>query len=118
MCKQQKGFSLLETLIAVFVVAIALDAMLHAMGVIVQTQTALNEQARGQQVAWQQWLAVRSVTTSEEKIIVTHNHHDWSVWTTWQDTDFPDTRQVTIRVQPAEDKQARFVQLSALVVQP
>lgn len=113
---KQRGFSLLETLIAVMVVAIALAAMLHGMGVIVQTQTALNEQARAQQVAWQQWLAVRSLGSSEEKITVTQANQDWAVFTTFSDTGFPDTRQVSIRVQPSDDKQARSVQLSALVV--
>lgn len=118
MSSAQRGFSLLETLIAVMVVAIALAAMLHGMGVIVQTQTALNEQARAQQVAWQQWLAVRSLGSSEEKekITVTQANQDWAVFTTFSDTGFPDTRQVSIRVQPSDDKQARSVQLSALVV--
>jgi prepilin-type N-terminal cleavage/methylation domain-containing protein len=115
MCKQQ-GFSLLETLIAVLVVSIALAAMLHGMGVIVQTQTALNEQARAQQVVWQQWLAVRMSGSTEEKTIVTQANQDWTVITKLGDTGYPDTHQVTIRVQPADDKQARSVQLSALVV--
>ena len=115
---KQKGFSLLEVLIALVVVSIALAAMLQGFGVVVQTQLALKEQAVMQQVAWQQWAGLRLGAQTEDKITVQQFGRDWLVTNVKTSTDFPGTQQVVITVQDASDKEARKMQLSALLVAP
>jgi len=115
---KQQGFSLLEVLVALVVVSIALAAMLQGFGVVVQTQTALKEQALLQQVAWQQWAGLRVGGQTEDTITVQQFGRDWHVRHVKSSTDFPGTQQVLITVQDATDKQSRIMQLSALLVAP
>lgn len=114
-----KGFSLIEVLIALIVVSIALLALMEGMGAIIHTQSQLRQQAQAQQVAWQQWQSLRlGVAFKNEKLTVEHGERSWQVSTEFTDTDFPGTRQVTIRVLPSDDLKARALVLSALVVTP
>lgn len=117
--RQESGFSLIEVLIALMVVAIALLALMEGMGAIIHTQSQLRQQAQAQQVAWQQWQSLRlGVGYKNEKLTVVHGEQNWQVTTEFTDTDFPGTRQVTIRVLPSDDLKGRALLLSALVVTP
>ncbi|MBD3768225.1 MAG: prepilin-type N-terminal cleavage/methylation domain-containing protein [Gammaproteobacteria bacterium] len=117
--RQESGFSLIEVLIALIVVAIALLALMEGMGAIIHTQSQLRQQAQAQQVAWQQWQSLRlGGGYKNEKLTVVHGEQSWQVTSEFTDTDFPGTRQVTIRVLPSDDLTGRALLLSALVVTP
>jgi prepilin-type N-terminal cleavage/methylation domain-containing protein len=114
----QRGFSLIEVIIAVMVIAIALAAMLEGFGAVVQTQTQLTQQALMQQVAWQQWQALTAGAALEASQVVTHAQQDWRVKTSVETQGLLETKQVTIQVQAVNDNKGRLFQLSGLLVMP
>lgn len=116
---QQHGFSLIEVLIALVIVSIALLALIEGMSGIIFTQTQLRLQAQAQQVAWQQWQALRAGTPgANQDKTVSHAGQSWLVKTTFSDSGTPNTTQVSIRVQPADPPSSKTLLLSVLVVSP
>lgn len=115
--RAQRGFALLETVLAVMVVAIALAALVHGMSVLIQTQTVLRDQAQALQVGWQQWQALRQGMVLEDRLTVTQAGRDWQVITRRQASDFPGVAQLVIEVSAADAAGGR-ARLAGLQVSP
>ena len=104
MSGEQKGFTLVEVLVAVSILALVMVTLGQSMGATARAYTNINETHLGFLVAsdklvemqvYQQW---PSTGTSDSE--VSRNGRDWWIETTVSEGPYPDTRRVDIEVGP------------------
>ncbi len=121
---QQQGFTLVEVLVAVSVLAMVMVVLGQSMGATSRAYTNINETHLGFLVAsdklvemqvFQQW---PSTGTSDSE--VTRNGRDWWIETTVAEGPYPDTRRVDIEVGPMRDdkKEGMAYHLASLIGKP
>ena len=105
--KRQGGFTLVEVLIAVSILALVMVVLGQSMGATARAYTNINETHLGFLVAsdklvemqvYQQW-----PTTGTSDSEVTRNGRDWWIETTISEGPYPDTRRVDIEVGMMQD---------------
>ncbi|EKF73591.1 general secretion pathway protein GspO [Alcanivorax hongdengensis A-11-3] len=120
----QRGFTLVEVLIAVAVLALVMVVLGQTMGSTARAYTNINETRLGYLVAadklvelqvYQQWPSTGTSDSQEER-----NGRDWWIRTRISDGPYPDTRRVDIDVGPmnGEDKGGLAYSLASLIGKP
>jgi len=120
----QRGFTLVEVLVAVSILALVMVTLGQSMGATARAYTNINETHLGFLVAsdklvemqvYQQW-----PTTGTSDSEVTRNGRDWWVETTMSEGPYPDTRRVDIEVGPlqGDDKGGMAYRLASLIGKP
>jgi len=120
----QRGFTLVEVLVAVSILALVMVTLGQSMGATARAYTNINETHLGFLVAsdklvemqvYQQW---PSTGTSDSE--VTRNGRDWWIETTISEGPYPDTRRVDIDVGPLQDddKGGMAYHLASLIGKP
>jgi len=120
----QRGFTLVEVLVAVSILALVMVTLGQSMGATARAYTNINETHLGFLVAsdklvemqvYQQW---PSTGTSDSE--VTRNGRDWWIETTISEGPYPDTRRVDIEVGPMQndDKRGMAYRLASLIGKP
>lgn len=121
---QQRGFTLLEVLVAVSILALVMVTLGQSMGITARAYTNINDTHLGFLVAsdklvemqvYQQW---PSTGTSDSE--VTRNGRDWWIETTVSEGPYPDTRRVDIEVGllQGDDKGGMTYHLASLIGKP
>lgn len=124
MSSGQRGFTLVEVLVAVSILALVMVTLGQSMGATARAYTNINETHLGFLVAsdklvemqvYQQW---PSTGTSDSE--VTRNGRDWWIETTISEGPYPDTRRVDIEVGPMQndDKRGMAYRLASLIGKP
>lgn len=124
MSSGQRGFTLVEVLVAVSILALVMVTLGQSMGATARAYTNINETHLGFLVAsdklvemqvYQQW---PSTGTSDSE--VTRNGRDWWIETTISEGPYPDTRRVDIDVGPLQDddKGGMAYHLASLIGKP
>ncbi|MBQ25406.1 type II secretion system minor pseudopilin GspI [Alcanivorax sp.] len=105
--KRQQGFTLVEVLIAVSILALVMVVLGQTMGSTARAYTNINETHLGFLVAsdklvemqvYQQW-----PSTGESDSTVTRNGREWWINTRVSEGPYPDTRRVDIEVGMMQD---------------
>ena len=120
----QRGFTLVEVLVAVSILALVMVTLGQSMGATARAYTNINETHLGFLVAsdklvemqvYQQW-----PTTGTSDSEVTRNGRDWWIETTISVGPYPDTRRVDIEVGPlqGDDKGGMAYRLASLIGKP
>jgi len=121
----QRGFTLVEVLVAVSILALVMVTLGQSMGATARAYTNINETHLGFLVAsdklvemqvYQQW---PSTGTSDSE--VSRNGRDWWIETTVSEGPYPDTRRVDIEVGPllqGDDKGGMAYRLASLIGKP
>ena len=120
----QRGFTLVEVLVAVSILALVMVTLGQSMGATARAYTNINETHLGFLVAsdklvemqvYQQW-----PTTGTSDSEVTRNGRDWWIETTISEGPYPDTRRVDIEVGPllGDDKGGMAYRLASLFGKP
>lgn len=120
----QKGFTLVEVLVAVAVLSLVMVVLSQTMGATARAYTNINETRLGYLVAadklvemqvYQQW--PKTGTHDDE---VERNGRQWWVRTTISEGPYPDTRRVDIDVglMRGDDKDALAYSLASLIGKP
>jgi len=120
----QRGFTLVEVLVAVSILALVMVTLGQSMGATARAYTNINETHLGFLVAsdklvemqvYQQW---PSTGTSDSE--VTRNGRDWWIETTISEGPYPDTRRVDIDVGllQDDDKGGMAYHLASLIGKP
>lgn len=120
----QRGFTLVEVLVAVSILALVMVTLGQSMGATARAYTNINETHLGFLVAsdklvemqvYQQWPST-GVSDSE----VTRNGRDWWIETTISEGPYPDTRRVDIEVGLLQDdsKRGMAYHLASLIGKP
>ena len=120
----QRGFTLVEVLVAVSILALVMVTLGQSMGATARAYTNINETHLGFLVAsdklvemqvYQQW-----PTTGTSDSEVTRNGRDWWIETTISEGPYQDTRRVDIEVGPlqGDDKGGMAYRLASLIGKP
>ena len=120
----QRGFTLVEVLVAVSILALVMVTLGQSMGATARAYTNINETHLGFLVAsdklvemqvYQQW-----PTTGTSDSEVTRRGRDWWIETTISEGPYPDTRRVDIEVGPlqGDDKGGMAYRLASLIGKP
>ncbi len=122
--RQQHGFTLVEVLVAVSILALVMVTLGQSMGATARAYTNINETHLGFLVAsdklvemqvYQQWPSTG--TTDSE---VNSNGRDWWIETTVSEGPYPDTRRLDIEVGLMQDdkKAGMAYHLASLIGKP
>ncbi len=107
-CKRncQKGFTLIEVMVALAVVSIALAALSRAMGLTVSNHSALDERIVATWVAEDELVRLQVLPSSrpEAKRKVEMLNRSWVTELKTEDTLIPDIKKATMTVTPEGQK--------------
>ncbi|MCK0152433.1 type II secretion system minor pseudopilin GspI [Alcanivorax sp. S6407] len=124
MIRRQGGFTLIEVLIAVSILALVMVTLGQTLGASARAYTNINETHLGFLVAsdklvemqvYQQW-----PPTGQSDSEVTRNGRDWWIETIVSEGPYPDTRRVDINVGilRGDDKEELAYHLASLIGKP
>ncbi len=101
---KQQGFTLIEVMVALAVVAIALSALSQAAGQFVWNQTSLEQRILGNWVAENEIVKLHTGLLKQPRPSAVEKMmgHDWRLSTTTEPTPVPGVVKLTVAVTPAE----------------